>query len=229
VRGCSWRGPCPDHDELISEVDAALNALMRSRPFGAGRKRHRQPARYDAQYVVKSEVVVTSIAERHGRPQPPKRRTRIIHPNPIVYPHSRTSYSNSPSRPKRDEIHTLADPSLDPTAISLPQPAGAVEPAPPAPHDPVTHKGHRNSSGSNTGNPTPSTLAALICAKSATSDPTFQAAPVYKSTLGHIAGSSDHAASIPTFPRRRGRRVEKVSDTPAIRYKRRRQSGNGEA
>jgi hypothetical protein len=57
--------------------------MMRRRPFGAGRKQRRSAARYTQTPSVKSEVVVTTVAERDTQPPRNIRRRRMFLPNPL--------------------------------------------------------------------------------------------------------------------------------------------------
>lgn len=82
VNGCPWRGPCPDHDHT-QETDVDLNRIMRQRPFGAGRKQRHSTARYSQRSVVKSAVVLTTIADREKEPPKQIRRRRLFRPNPL--------------------------------------------------------------------------------------------------------------------------------------------------
>jgi hypothetical protein len=194
--------------------------LMRLRPFGAGRKRQRQPARYDTQYVVKSEVIVTSVAERRERTQPPTRRTKIFHPEPVAYPHYHRPDSTLPDKPAPDKNDAGTDPNLESAVSPATRSDYAVEPASRMSLPVADHAEQPSPGGSDVASPTPSTLAKLIQAKSTQSDvlTSLQATPA----SSHTAGSSACGAPIATFPRRRGRRVDEKSVTPAVRHRRRR-------
>lgn len=77
VRGCAWRGRCPDHDVDEPDIDPVLVPIMRQRPHAAGHKRQRSPARYETAYTVKSPVFVRSVGEPPpGVPAPVRRRRR---------------------------------------------------------------------------------------------------------------------------------------------------------
>jgi hypothetical protein len=176
---------------------------MRLRPFGAGRKRQRQAARYDAQYVVKSDVIVTSVTERRDQPPlPVRRRTRIVHPESVAYP----------------RYHPPELPPLDQSDL-----ADAVEPVSPMPVAPVDPTSQRGSTGQDVAGPTPATLAKLLRAKVMYSDH-LKVAETVPAPHRTTAGSPTRDDLGPTFARRRGRRVTTESTTPAVRRRARARS-----
>ncbi|GAA1981633.1 hypothetical protein GCM10009754_68070 [Amycolatopsis minnesotensis] len=165
---------------------------MRARPFGAGRKRQRSPARYETSYVVKSEVVVSSLAERLARPprQVQRRRSRIIHPEPVP-PAPYDPPRARPAEPEPPVPATSPDTPPDPAEWTV-QVVGPDRTAPVRPRPTV---------------PSPATVANLIRAK--TAQPERGQAP-----------RSARTEPSPAVTRRRGRRVSPAT-TPVVRRKRR--------
>jgi len=214
VRGCPWRGTCPDHGMIAgNEVDVEMNKLLRMRPFGASRKRQRQPARYNASPAVKSKVVVTSLAERRENPPSGAQRSRIVHPDPFNY--LRNQMSRPAGRPRSAGDATcgdLEDSQTDAPGLGVVE-AEPVLPIPAKDADAVPSLKFRGP-----GLPTPTTLANILQAKFKSARSV--APPVRATRASSEQGHREDA--LPELPvtRRRGRRVSAATSTTPISNRR---------
>ena len=135
VQGCAWLGSCPDHDGGGAWIDPDFDRLMRLRPFGAGRKRQRSPARYRTRHAVRSKVTITSVSERADRPPVPPMRTKIVHPSPEAYLQAIRAAQSTPATEQRSESpweqpEEVAPASLASGESTLHAPAGTAAPQP---------------------------------------------------------------------------------------------------
>jgi hypothetical protein len=189
VRGCAWWGCCPDHSAAAEEPDPAVAKLMRLRPFGAGRKHQRSPARYDGRAIVKSKVAVTSIEERRANPPiPVTPRRGIPHPEPAVYEPPVSAGSGMPD----------PEPVVAPSVVD-------------GPGEPVGHGGNADESASvrPPAGPTPAILARLTKAKQGSQEalpaPSRSTSP--HARRGRLVSEASHSQVV----RRRGRTVLDIS------------------
>jgi hypothetical protein len=191
VRGCAWWGCCPDHSASVVEPDSEVAKLMRLRPFGAGRKHQRSPARYDGNAVVKSKVTMTSIEQRRANPPKPASPCRgIPRPEPAAY---------EPS------------PADDGDRVPDPAPVVAVVVEPAELGDPVVHGGDADEPVSVVGppaGPTPAIVARLVAAKQEVrqSQLAMPGAAIPRARRGRLVSES----LPPQAVRRRGRWVRKA-------------------
>lgn len=214
VRGCAWRGLCPYHDVDTGDIDLELNKLMRLRPFGAGRKRQRQPAPYRSRQV-KAPVVVTSVAERDAEPLRAVRR-RVGGERSSPFSYSRT-VRHKAALPRQTESRVDTTVGSDRSFPPLPRTVGGLDAAPSRPEsaDPCDRLiGQSEAEAADTPRPTPATVARLVQAKGA--------------EYGHHRGGQPSPVPLrqPLGVRRRpGRRLRHATvETPVVRRRGRRRS-----
>ncbi|MFE0020625.1 hypothetical protein [Amycolatopsis sp. NPDC059021] len=204
---------CPDHHPDVDEADAAVNTIMRLRPFGAGFKRPRQHPHYQTRRAGRFEVVVSHVSD--DRIAPPRRIRRIVHPDSAPYLASHLSRASQAWYARLDSGAPGSDRHADPADSGD---AHQGRPALLIPQTPIATTGsEREPEVVDEAAPTPVALARFLQAK---------LARVQSDDVVTDGNQPDESPATPAAPgpptkvtRRRGRRSTATASTPVVRRK----------